>query len=306
MTKLHTLTIFTNVGGILALCCALTIAVLTASTAQTLQTISYFPSPDCIEQASNLPPNCESFFGTWLDINSLRRALEPQGVTFEQPSDASWRVTYPGGEPFTLPTDARGEMFYTNGETGETTVQRSSAGYLSTRGFIQLLAEQGLQVSLTNAENPILEVNGTTLALDVSDYGTDAFYSDVMTSDVFNDLPAPANGMTWIDKDTVPTQSHTLHAPVGEGDIVGIAIRLDEKQLNESTKVGDETVLYIDTAEVTEADQVTLQLPELPSYTFVMSPFIQYRPSEAVLVRLTGALSDKNYTVIPPEAIRLE
>lgn len=305
MAQLYSLPPLMSVGGILVLFCVLTVFVLTASAAQTLKTINYFPSAECVVDVSSSASTCIAF-GTWLDVEGLRNTLTPQGVNFEQLTPIAWKVTYPEATPFILFSGGQTETLH---QEGQELAERSSApGYVQTRAFIEtLLRRNDLTVRLTGSQMPTLEVNGTRLSLDMNsnDYSGEKFYSEVLTFGIFNEMPMPANGLLWVDKETVATQSHTFSIPARKGEVIGIAIRLDESQLNTLLNAGDVSALYVDIAEVEKEGQVTLHLPELGRYTFVISSYILDQAGEALLVRLTGNFDKKDYTVIPPEQIRL-
>ncbi|MGL4610892.1 MAG: hypothetical protein ACRCYY_14645 [Trueperaceae bacterium] len=79
MARLHTLPVVAGSGLVLAMCCAVVMIFLSATTAQTLKTVNVVPVDECLEPQGKLPSYCETS-ESYTTLEDLQKALEKQGA----------------------------------------------------------------------------------------------------------------------------------------------------------------------------------------------------------------------------------
>jgi hypothetical protein len=293
-----------------AMCCAVVVVLLSGSTAQTLQTTDIFPVDECLESTeATLPWYCHA--SGWANIEDLKKALEPQGVKFEL-TGKTWVLTFPEGAPMVVGRSDPQWTFYHDDGREITLSPRSD--YILVRDLISALRLTTLPVRLEGWEEPILHVGDTTLTIDLlpeesqSIYHTREFYLEAMYWEVYQGIPFNNTYSTTVDPRTVGTEKKNFKISGSEDTVYGLAIRIEPSKAQEVTKdVEQTTVIFVDVALSDAEGIVTFSTPVNQSFTFVESPTKINEVGQAVLVRLSGDLTNTTgYVAVPPDQIRLE
>jgi hypothetical protein len=307
MTRIYTLPIVAGSSMALAMCCALVVVLLSGSTAQTLQTTDIFPVDECLESEETvLPYYCN--VGGWTNIEDLKKALEPQGVTFET-KGINWYVTFPGGRGVLLDTTSIEYFFDGELEDDEITL-RPKPDFILIRQFIESLTVTNLPLRLKGWDKPVLHVGDVTLEIDLTKknpdayYGSESFYYEALNMGVSMDLPQSDATMNWVDTSKVPTEQKRFKVTEPEGTVYGILAIVNTNTNGEDAR---NPGVYTDIGRVSADGYVTLTLPREQPLTFLSTATAVYKEGLAIFVRLSGDMGGSaSCVIIPPDEIRLE
>jgi hypothetical protein len=314
MTKLYTLPIAAGSGIIFAAFCVLAVAILTASTAQTLKSTGIMPVNECLVSAGELPAYC--YGGRWISVDSLKEALESQGVTFNQLKKSNgWELAFPEGKNVLLNTRPQQWNIYYDDLEKPITLN-TLPDYISLNDLILAFSSSNLAVRLEGWEKPVINLGDTKIEVDLSlskpntHYTARDFFAGPITWGIFNSIA----GKTYFSLATIQdtaTQQTSIVVNDKEGTVYGLTTIMNSEKvgyLNQDENVDKTTTLFWDIAQVDKDGKLSLRTPLNQPLTFLTSPTGMYDEGHAVLVRLSGDLSDAlhGYVVVPPELITLE
>lgn len=320
MARLYTLPVVAGSGLMLAMCSALVVVLLSGSTAQTLKISNIFPTDTCLESKdSTLPYYCA--VGGWTDIESLKAALEPQGVVFNTVNKSlfkGWSLTFPGGIglPLMLKSNSESEWFFDGEDKGDEITLRPNADYIHIRDFIGQLPTTGITMSIEGWDKPILHIGDVALEIDLlsnkndTNYGGKGFYMEALNWGLATSgIPLFETYQNWATLDTVKTESKRFRVADKSGTVYGIAATVDGSGDSsvEPERVDSTYTVYTDIGRVDENGFVTLNVPTNKSLTFVSRSPDLNKTGLAMLVRLSGDLGTSGtYVAISPDQITLE
>jgi hypothetical protein len=316
MARLHTLPLVAGSGMALAMCCALVVVLLSGSTAQTLKVSNIFPTDTCLNsKEATLPYYCQ--VGGWTNIESLRAALEPQGVIFEPRDIGGWSLDFPDGSPVIVGNPYNvGEWYFDGAEENDEITLRPNADYVHIRNFIGQLSTTGLPISIKGWDKPTLYVGDVVLEIDLSaaksdaNYGGASFYFEAFNWGLAMDaIPLIKTYQAWATKESVDTEPKKFKVADTEGTVYGLVVILDgDKDSNvEPESVSTTSVVYTDVERVDANGFVKLNVPKDQQLTFVSRAIDMNKNGLAMFARLSGDLGiSGSYVTTPPDQIQME
>jgi hypothetical protein len=310
MARLHTLPLVAGSGMALAMCCALVVVLLSGSTAQTLAATEIFPSDECLELQTTLPGYC--YIGGWVSIDKLKEALEPQGVKFKTVGQ-NWVLDFPSNEPVVLPESGSQQWFFEL-EDKSTKQMSPNPDYFRISDVIAAFQLTQLPLSLEGWEKPVLRVGDITLEIELlspdsrASYGSQEFYFEPIGWDIFNSIGVKTTYRTIATPRESTTETKRFKVSGEEGTVYGLVLLMDPKKaLSVTENVNDTSVIFSDVAQADANGEVAFRLPFNQSLTFQSSAPQMKAFGDALLVRLSGDLTNtKGYVVIPPDQIQME
>jgi hypothetical protein len=319
MARLYTLPVVAGSGMMLAMCCAVVVVLLSGSTAQTLQLSNTFPTDECLNPTEAVTPYyCQS--GGWIDIDSLKKTLEPQGVTFKSTRE-NWVLTFPQGSPMMLLTGSQKWFIYPD-ESDKFIELNINSNYIRLRDFISSLRSTKLPVSLEGWGKPVITVGDVSLEIDLvtftpktiyddPPYTSQQFYQEALEWDLMNTMPSTSMSYGILgNTQSTATEAKRFKVDGKEGDVYGLVVIMDASKVINLPEDFEETstAVFSDIARVDANGIVMLRSPLQQPLIFLTSPTGMYKVGQAVLVRLSGDFTDasSSYVTIPPDQIKLE
>lgn len=334
MARLYTLPTLLGSGAALAAACVCVVALLPKGTAQTLPVTSYWPSARCIKALDEgrngfSSGQCSGFTDIWFNQQALKKAFEPQGITFgsvpaPEGDTRILRLAFPESTPVYLSLEGAGTLFGENGSKLE-----ALPGYLSFWSLLRAVSLQtGVTTSVDGWDNPTVRFNNASLKIATQEEPITgrAFYDSYMEGVYFDELaPWPTSGESSIYLiqprlngeynerfEKVSFQKAVLNVSDTDRNAYGIAMRLDPAETFENTPSGsglsdgevwDEAV----SLSVSRADaegNINFRVPKGPLH-FVESFTEELDPGAAILVKLNPSGTNW-YEVVAPESIAVQ
>lgn len=307
MARLYTLPIMAGSGFILAICCALTVLLLNASTAQILSVSSLFPSEECRQLKNPSDSNCATF-DIWISTESLQKALEPQGVKISEQHKLV-NLEFPSGEKY--PITIQGDFINIEGRDID-----SESGYITLNELIfglALVPDSSIQID--GWEEPVLRINGVELQL--SDKGSPVggrfFYgsyfmnsfsnysSDGLISTLYTLVPSFVEVSSWTPNANI---AQIRLSDFQKGNVYGLLAILDPSDVS-LLMIQTDIAFGFSVAPI--SDNGMLSFDVLSDDFDFNSDLKSLDINRTILVRLSGEFSNgKPYEIVSPERIKLE
>ena len=303
MARVYTLPIMAGSGLMLALCCALTILVLNASTAQTLQVSDTFPADECLE--SEVCGN-----GIWISLEELKQAFEPQHIKVTE-SNNLMVLEFPNKKTFSISSLASTRSVFVSGKT-----VNSKPGYITLGDLMKALASRrDTAITVKGWDTPTITIDQVSLQMVTDGKGISGsdFYGSYIIDGVtsaglvnFDELIADGQGFAIPSSPGEPMGSITHNAGFNigakEGTVYAIvSIQKAHFGVTDSELQDINLGFYFDVAPASADGKVNLDV----SKEFELDSSLDI--GKAVLVRLSGEFpSGKFYEVVPPDQITLE
>ena len=319
MMRLHSVPTLLGSSFFLSVMVAFVVLAIPPSTAQTLQTSTIFPSPECLESTQNYPDqpsdNCFMMGETlWTNVDSLAAALEPSGIEVEKtPAGATFRFS--NGETVDVSLSGSGPV--TVGDQG---TYSTAQGHFDFWKFIRSFNEvSDLPVRLSNLEKPELTLGDASLTIDTTAFFSDGtgfdFYSSYLYAilqDVFYPTSylltlSPRNNARLLEV----SERISLSVKAEPEAVYGLLVKLPiENAL--SQVLGDERVApnpdFVPSPflmDIVQPEGDVLEFYSSGDIRFVNPPDFESEaePGDAVLLKLNGGFDGAWFEIIPPEAI---
>jgi len=303
IARLNTLPLLTMMS--LFACLVITVFALLAPTvAQSLTPLNTVPIEECINDDTTWYCRAED----WVNLDELKTLLEQNNITVNKVGDNLF-LKVPGYDKVLVYGGSLTYTFYGGPQAGVT--RSTNTGYVQIRTVLEALATAGIPVKLGGWDTLNIDIADKSFELTFdSDYNAQDFYIATLNFTLTSLAPAPSSGYVVAIKTDVPTNPYRFDLDVQEGDVYGVLVAVNEKTFGSLIQIpADEEPLaafYYDIVHVEADGGLTLNLPDMEEIEFTSTAETMAGNGKAVLVKLTGEVSEGLYKVIPPEEIRLE
>jgi hypothetical protein len=191
MTKLYTLPVVAGSSLVLAGICALSITMLSKTTAQILERTSIFPSEFCLQTSK--PKNTLDCTANeiWLSIEEIKNSLEPQGVKIIQEKQ-SIVLTFPNSDAL-ISVDTRSSLTYYQGDRENQVAKpelQPVQGYITLWEFInKFIGRTGApELKISGWKDITLSIGSTSLQINLDESLNESLYFNFLMAIVRNNF----------------------------------------------------------------------------------------------------------------------